>query len=295
MSKSIFDTAGVAKPDNNKGSKSVDVPALDKQADGIILKYSLMACASGLIPIPGAKIIVDVVADTLLQYQMISDLKKLYRLSDAGLDFKKILAVIIDNIAAGRIIKWATEFLKFIPVIGQTLIPFVKYFVDFAYTYIIGLVFKMLFRTAYLLEKPLELDKLPEIVAKAISDALEYVKKNWMLIFSARKFVLNRYEVDLEKLQADIANTAVTQDELATKSAQKMAEIYRDLKIQTATTKDFSKDLDRIASEIGEISIEGRLAQARLDRMKGLKIDPVLDGLLDMEDEKENPIKRLKA
>lgn len=249
------------------------VEELDKKADSIIFKYSIIATLTNLSSFfPGTKVIVDVVGDTLAQYKMLNDLAANYKLDKNLLDTAKIIAVVADNFIAKKLTSWAVNFIPIIGNLASTLI-------DFAYTYAIGKVFKYLFREAYTNNQPVDYSEIPEICENMWKETLEYVKNNWKGILGAQKLVLDRYDIDLQKIADEIRAVNFNKDKVMIRNMEVIREIYNELKIQRITKEDFFESLRKIEKEMSIPSIELIKAMIINAENKNEEVDPDLISL----------------
>lgn len=268
------------------------VEEMDKKADAVIFKYSIAAGFSGAIPIPIIGEVLDIAGDTLIQYQLVNELKKIYKIEDS-FDIKQALVVVLDNILIGKLISITTGILKWIPVVGQTLIPFAKYIVDFAYTFVIGTASKLLFRTSFQTGIPPVLSSIPKLIGIAFEMMKEYLTNNWKNIFFTRKFILEKYEVDLDKLLKEFTKTNTTRDDLTEKTLNNFKAIDEELGNLAKSGKDTIDIIEDWVVIIGQPSYDLELAQARLKKMNGKTIEDHFQFILDLEESNSNANKRL--
>lgn len=257
------------------------IEELDKNADRIIFKYSLIASLTNLLSfIPGSKAIVDVVGDTLAQYKMLNELSTNYKVDKSSLDIVKIIAIVADNFLAKKLASWAVDFIPFVGKYISTLM-------DFAYTFAMGHVFKELFRESYLKKQPVEYSRIPDICVKVWKDALDYIKKNWKGILGSQKLILETYEVDLAKITDEFKTSDIKKDDAMIKNIAVLKQIYQELKLQRITTAEFFDSLKEIEDQISTPSSELIKARVLMAQQKGEDVDPDLLALLELLDKNE--------
>lgn len=268
------------KPNTENTSDSqTTIEELDNNAEKIIFKYSVIASATNLlIPIPGAKVLVDVVGDTIAQYKMVNDLSKNYRLDAKSFEVGKILLVIADNMIAKKITSWIIDF---IPIVGN----FASALFDFAYTYLIGKVFKILFRTSYTNNKPVDLELIPELIEELWKEAINFVKENWELITGSQKVVLERYELDIKKIINEFEKTGGRKTEVYQKTLEVLNDIFENLKTSVITKDEFMRSMDKIAADLSIPTPELIKTMIMNAKQKGEPIKPELLALLELFDE----------
>jgi|GEM_PF-6378807 len=270
-----------------KGSDT-NIVELDKKANSIIFKYSLIASLTNLLTlVPGSKVIVDILGDTIAQYKMLSDLALNYKMDKDNFDTAKIIAIAADNFLGKKLSGWAVSFIPFVGNLASTLI-------DFAYTYAMGMVFKHLFRDSFINKTPVDYSTIPDICIRVWKEAWEYVTNNWKGILGAQKLVLERYDVDLKKLADEITQSNIQKDQVMIKNMEVLKNIYQELKLSRITTEEFFESLKEIENEIGTPSIELIKTQIMIAKQNNESIDPDLLSLLELlEEDFEKLIKGL--
>ena len=260
----------------NPSRETVTLDKLNSNADKIIFKYSVIASATNiLIAIPGTKVLVDIIGDTVAQYKMIKELGLVYQIDDKSFEAGEIIAIIADNMISKKVTTWI---LDFIPLIGKA----VSALYDFAYTFMIGKVFKVLFRTAHLNNKPVDLGLIPELIESIWKEVKAYIFSNWKLILGSQKMVLEKYELDIEKIIDEYEKTGIRKTEAFQKSLELMTDIYNNLKTGIVTKDEFMNELDRIAAEIGVPSPELIKTQIMNAESAGKEVDPALLAILEL-------------
>jgi len=269
---------------SNQTSPTQQLPNVietDHNADRLIFKWSVWASASNILTIiPGSKIIVDIIGDTIVQYKMIDDIAKLYSVDSRLFDAKKILAIILDNLAAKKATSWIIDF---IPIVGK----FASAIFDFSYTFLIGKAFKYLFRKAAQEGGEVKVEDLPLIIRDLMKDVKDYIIKNWIMIIRATKFTLEKYDVDLRKLANEFQESNNNKDYIMVKAVKFFEEIFNELKLQTITMVEFFTVLKEIEAELKIPSIELVKAQIGLAELKGEPIDSDLLIILEFLEGKE--------
>ena len=291
MYSSIFDD----QQTSNSSTKDVEdrneiVKELDLQANSIIMKYSMLAGVSGILPIPEA------LTDSVIQLQMLNELRTTYKFdSTLSSQVMSMFASIVDNLSSKQVIKTLTQFLHAIPVIGQFLAPAASYILDFGYTYIIGYVFKSVFRTAYLKNlNKLEIKDIGSLISEAISSVYSFIKENWKMLLMGRKRVIERYELDLDALNSEFASTINKYSDLFKQSANNL----HAMKAEIGNLSDQSDDIEtliiQLAKEMRQPSMVLLIGEARLKLIGGENIDPILQTMIDIEDSQRFANKLLK-
>lgn len=250
----------------NSDREDISLSVLDLEADRIVLRYSTIAAATALIPIPG----VSFVADSPIQLLMVLELGDLYGVKPTKGAVKKVLMVILDNLIAAKVVKGVLDFAKAIPLVGQVLAPLASTLWTFAYSYAIGWIFKKTYRTAWEMKTAPDFSSsMRDLTKQGWGAGWAYVENNWKDILFKQQFILQKYEVDLKKLQSELQATIHADHELRQLSQLAWEEIRKDIGNQILTTEDFFNHLRMIADKLGTPS--GDLIEAML-RLDG--IDP---------------------
>ena len=107
---------------------------------------------------------------------------------------------------------------------------------------------------------------------QAVRSIIDHIKD----ILFGTKFVLNRYEVDLEALAKEFASLAEGIDAGNNQFSERHAKIESELQALGLTTGDMIKELERIARQIGMPSQDGLEAWANLAHFGGVEMRTVL-------------------
>jgi uncharacterized protein (DUF697 family) len=258
-----------------------NVNKMDYNADKTIWKYSILAGSTSFIRVPG----LDMAGDSILQYKMISQLKKFYSIPDDALDLEQIFAVILDNFPLNKIFQSIGSYLQTVPVIGTISGTVMKFFFKFSYTYLIGKVFKSLFRKSYLENEPIDISNISEIIRENIQETINYVKDNIMIILFSNKKVLEKYEVDLEKFAKELDDTIIKTNDCFEKTYKKMLEAYKEFKLLEINTKEYFDQLDKIQNELNMPTLDFIKSKVELAKLQNKEIDPELEAFIEMLEE----------
>lgn len=251
-----------------------EIPAnMRAAANTEILKYSFFAAGSSLIP--GKDF--DPMADSLLQYQMISKLEDIYQI-DETITPKKFFGVIIDNLAWKVIGSKITGALKFLPPPFNTA-AFIQIVWDFVTTFAIGHAFRKLFEIAYKNEIKPDMSNIGPLVAESFREAIQYLINNFTEIIGFSKITLEKVDIDIDQVVKE-GQAIFAGEEKLIREFEKMVDATKKAVSKLGLTQeDFDQKMKELAQKIGKPSIEMLEAELNLRELNGEDISELREYL----------------
>lgn len=124
--------------ENSAKSSTLTASERDAQAQRSIKNYALATMAVGLVPVP----LVDLAGVAALQLKMLHTLAKTYEVPfTKDLGKSAIGSLIGGGLPAATAMPIAASFVKFVPVVGQSLAVLTMPVINGALTYAVGKVF----------------------------------------------------------------------------------------------------------------------------------------------------------
>lgn len=247
------------------------IESKSEAADNIILKYSLYASSSSLIP----GLLFDDLADTAIQYKMIEELKKIYGIK-TSMDFGNFVSIVVDNLAwkvvGDQILKILNGFsLATANVLGSLI----QMAWDFITTMVIGFVFKKLYEHPELFGKDGNIN-YTILFQECLPQAIQYFKDNILTILGLGKITLVKYEKEIVGIVEEVKNVNTAYDQNVEMWKQKIRNTMDDLIKLRGTTEDFKRGIQILLKELGSPSKALIHAELEIRKAKGEKVDDLL-------------------
>lgn len=239
---------------------------LQSEANSEILKYSLMAMGSSLIP--GKEF--DPMVDSLLQYQMIQKLQDIYEIKNK-ITLKKFAAVIIDNLAWKVVGSKLTGLLKYLPPPFNSAAA-LQIAWDFVTTFAIGHAFRKVFEVAYRKGVDPDMSNISSLVMESIIESGKYFVRNFTTILGMSKITLEKVDIDIDEMVKRGKEIFDGQDVLAAKFQKLVEETKSDVTKLSMEQADFDLVMAELANKIDTASIEMLETEINLRELNGEQV-----------------------
>lgn len=216
----------------------------NENADKIIKTHMVLSMVSGLVPVP----ILDVVAVTAVQMDMLRQLSRNYSLDFNEQSGKSIISAISGSVLA----RMGASSVKAIPVIGSLLGGVTMSALSGASTYAIGNVFKEHFKRGGDFSD-IDINQAKDFFKEKMEEGKQMAKEMETQIKEERNANENGY---VEEIKAKVKTDPVNDDPIKTNTAksngQEKGEAVTDKKAtktksQSSGPKDFMEQLNAIA------------------------------------------------
>lgn len=270
----------------------VNTPEMDIRANKTILNYSLLAGSSSLLTSQFDLlsefdfITTESLADTAVQYQMVTKLAAIYQIDNRS-SLDKFVLVILDNISWSIVgDKLIGIVSKFFPGSGTVVSSAVHVCYDFISTLTIGHVYKQICK--HMNERgvsPSDED-VRSFIGPAFAASISYVGEYFLDMLNMGKIKLEKYPRAIDDIVDE--SKELTEDQKIAFDAwiHKTAETLKNIRDLSEKNKDFDFEMDRLKNEIQKRSTALILAELRLKAEKDIEVQKILD-LIKYDEEKK--------